>query len=119
MTHNDSDHGTPTEVLFFLLGEDEMAYWDDVNPWREDLVYVPIKELAECMMYIDGATALSHWQHAGDKLDAYILKNGISAGIRYGADGHQYISPYPDAEKLKILLQKYIKNAPQKTDQIH
>jgi len=93
------------------------------NPWN-GVVYVPIEELAECHMGlgqryedVDGSTfimtkerILQWWRGAGEKLDAYILPqpSGFhSIGIRYGADGPEYLSPAGDKDKVAALLKKY------------
>lgn len=50
---------------------------------------------------------LEHWKQAGDKLDAYILPcpNGWHCiGIRYGAEGYQYLSPMGEKDKVIALL---------------
>ena len=94
------------------------------NPWN-DVVYVPIEELAECDYMLgkscgmpDGTSVLvtkefilEHWRSCGDKLDAYILPqpSGFhSIGIRYGAEGSEYISPMGDEDKVQELLNKYM-----------
>lgn len=88
-----------------------MTYWDQHNPWNEKAVYVPIGELAECLSsspvrFSDGSVVektaeqiLNNWKSYGDKLDAYVLPNinnpeMSSIGVRYGGEGHQYISVY-------------------------
>lgn len=95
------------------------------NSWN-DVVYVPIEELAECAHGIgerwgdvDGTffimteeRMLAHWKEAGEKLDAYILPqpSGFhSIGIRYGEDGPDYLSPMGNKSKVEALLQKYRK----------
>lgn len=50
---------------------------------------------------------LDSWKECGDKLDAYILPQPSgyhSIGIRYGNDGHEYLSPPADKEKAQALL---------------
>lgn len=93
------------------------------NPWK-DVVYVPIEKLVECAHGIgerwsdtDGSSfimtkerMLEHWKQAGDKLDAYILPQPSGwhcIGIRYGADGPQYLSPMGDQEKVAQLLKRF------------
>lgn len=93
------------------------------NPWH--VVYVPIEELAGAVAGlgktwrdVDGSTfimteerTLEHWRQAGDKLDAYILpqRSGFhSIGIRYGAEGSEYLSPMSDVAKVQALLKKYM-----------
>lgn len=95
-----------------------------VNPW-DDAIPVPIEELVECAMGIgeswrDHRTdtsfimtkeiMLEHWKQSGDKLDAYILpcpSGWHCIGIRYGAEGSQYLSPAGDKDKVTALLRKY------------
>jgi hypothetical protein len=94
------------------------------NPWP-DVIYVPIEELAACYAAlgqgctdIDGSRfvwtvdrVLEHWSQAGDKLDAYILPQPSGwhdIGIRYGSEGHQYLSPGADRERVTALLKRYI-----------
>jgi hypothetical protein len=103
-----------------------MTYW--VNPWA-DAIPVPIEELAECHaglgqlcrrytnVGVDTETfiltkenVLDSWKSAGNKLDAYILPQPSgyhSIGIRYGAEGYEYLSPAGDKEKVQALLDKY------------
>lgn len=53
---------------------------------------------------------LEHWKQSGDKLDAYILpcpSGWHCIGIRYGAEGSQYLSPAGDKDKVTALLRKY------------
>lgn len=93
------------------------------NPWK-DVVYVPIEELVECAyglgknwgdinghsFIMTKENMLAHWKSAGNKLDAYILPcaSGYhSIGIRYGSEGHEYLSPAADQDKTKTLLRKY------------
>ena len=100
-------------------------HWHNVNPWRDQIVYVPIERLAECVaggtiLDADGvvrpynvAWLLAHWAQCGrDKLDAYILPqpNGLhSLGVvRYGAEGSEYFSPHnAHPEKTKALLAEF------------
>lgn len=87
-------------------------------------MYVPIEELVECAHGLgewwgDGKGGtfimtkermLAHWKEAGDKLDAYILPCSSGwhcIGIRYGAEGSEYLSPMGDKEKVIALLRKY------------
>lgn len=100
-----------------------MTYWK--NPW-EDAISVPIEELARCYQGLneycgrmDGSRflwteeeILKHWRQHGDRLDAYILPcvSGFHCiGIRYGNEGHQYLSPLGDKEKVQALLDQYRK----------
>jgi hypothetical protein len=99
-------------------------HWHDQNPWRDKIVYVPIERLAECVaggtiLDVDGvvrpynvAWLLAHWAQGGrDKLDAYILpqpSGDHSLGVRYGAEGSEYYSPYNrNREKTLALLAEY------------
>ena len=95
-----------------------MAYWHEVNPWRDDVVYVPLAELAACLEG-DSERKMARWQHTSEvygtpgQLDAYILPqpSGLhDAGVRYGAEGSQYFSPYVQRHTdLQKLLDKYKK----------
>ena len=93
------------------------------NPWT-DAVTVPIEELVECAHGIGEIWSsaegnflmtkelmLDHWREAGTNLDAYILPgmNGHQhcIGVRYGNEGHEYLSPHGIQEKIQILLNKY------------
>jgi hypothetical protein len=98
------------------------AYWHDHNPWKDSLIYVPIDELAEASMLIGSnvrmpdqsiklftkADVLAHWGQYGNQLDPYVLTGKtITGGIRYGAEGHQYLSPGFSTVKLIGLIRKY------------
>jgi len=105
-------------------------YWHDVNPWRNDVVYVPLHELAEALdngttirdvdgkiVPHDAAYHLRRWHETSriygtpDQLDAYILpqpSGDHSCGVRYGSEGSQYFSPHNGAPaKVQALLDKY------------
>ena len=101
-------------------------HWHEQNPWRDQIVYVPIERLAECVaggtiLDADGVVRpydvpwlLAHWAQCGrDKLDAYILPQPHgrhSIGVRYGADGPDYFSPHnAHPEKTAALLAEYSK----------
>jgi hypothetical protein len=101
-------------------------HWHDQNPWRDQIVYVPIERLAACVaggtvLDVDGvvrpysvAWLLAHWAQAGrDKLDAYILPQPDgrhSLGVRWGAEGPEYFSPHnAHPEKTLALLAEYRK----------
>jgi hypothetical protein len=95
-------------------------HWHDQNPWRDKIVYVPLERLAECVAGgtisdhtgaiepYDVAFVLRFWAQGGDKLDGYILPQpgGFhSIGVRYGAEGSQYLSPHnAHPEKTAALL---------------
>lgn len=92
------------------------GHWHAVNPWRDCVVYVPIERLAEC---IAGGTRgetkgkdwlLAHWRTYGKRLDAYVLqgKSPHSIGVRYGAEGNQYLSPHnSNPRKIAALLKEF------------
>ena len=100
-----------------------MPHWHDVNPWRDDVVYVPLTELAACAAGgtiqksgggsepYDVARVLKHLRQNGDKLDAYILpqpSGNHSLGVRYGAEDHEYYSPRnANPELTQQLLERY------------
>jgi hypothetical protein len=105
------------------------TYWHEVNPWRDDVVYVPLAELAACLeggnlqdmhgnvVPNSAEHIMARWQRTSElyetpgQLDAYILpqpSGDHSAGVRYGAEGSQYISPYVERRAdLQRLLEKY------------
>jgi hypothetical protein len=89
-----------------------MAHWHDYNPWADRLIYIPsLEELAEALQYPGIISEkVKQWQKAGKKLDAYVLcqpSGDHCMGIRYGAEPHEYISPYGNREKLQRLIDKY------------
>lgn len=101
-----------------------MAHWDNYNPWREKLVYVPLEELAEALAdgssirLPDGSVVeytaelmLEHWQRNSYCLDAYILPGqalGFSVGVRYGSHGSEYLSLHArDQSRIKELYERY------------
>lgn len=82
------------------------------NPWS-NAVFVPLNALAElCIMPDPNYVRYrrSEWYRAGDKLDCYLVWWGsepnrhLSAGVRYGPDAGDYLSPaiidYHGAKKL-------------------
>jgi hypothetical protein len=106
-----------------------MAHWDQDNPWREKLVYVPLEELADALadgrtiQLTDGSVVeytpelmMEHWHQYSDQLDAYLIPGaefGYSVGIRYGANDSDYLSLYaPDQTKLLYLFQQYSQQPP-------
>ncbi|NTF17794.1 hypothetical protein G6L37_05225 [Agrobacterium rubi] len=112
-----------------------MTHWDQYNPWRDRLVYVPIEELAEALAdgssirLQDGSVVeytaelmLKHWRSNSYELDAYVLPDqaldayilpnqafGHSVGIRYGSHGHEYLSPLVrDQSRVDELYRRYV-----------
>jgi hypothetical protein len=96
-------------------------HWHEQNPWRDKVVYVPLERLAECVaggtvsigldgpvVPYDAAFVLARWERTSDRLDGYILPQpgGFhSIGVRYGAEGSQYLSPHnAHPEKTAALL---------------
>lgn len=101
-----------------------MQHWHDSNPWADAIVYVPIEELAAALaggkvqIGKDGPIVdqtperlLAQWRSYGDRLDAYILPcpdGRCSTGIRYGADGNEYLSPAAyDPSSVRELLGRH------------
>lgn len=100
-----------------------MAHWHDHNPWADRLIYVPdLEELAACVAggsvdTIHGVKpytveyVVNGWRQYGKRLDAYILPQPDgrhSIGIRYGANGEEYLSPYcANLELANKLIEKY------------
>lgn len=99
------------------------VHW--VNPWPE-AIPVPLEELAPCVAgglvgtvsgevkQYDVGYVLEEWRRYGDKLDGYLLIAGsgdpltISVGVRYGAEGHQYLAPGCQHRELAMdLIRKY------------
>jgi hypothetical protein len=102
-----------------------MPHWHDDNPWADAVVYVPMEELAEAVAGgphesgTDGASVeqtLAHWRAAGPRLDAYVLPQPDgrhSVGIRYGAEGHEYLSPLNRApDRVAALADLYAAASP-------
>jgi hypothetical protein len=100
----------------------EPPHWHEQNPWKDRVLYIPLAELAEChaaigkpYAYLDEqpliytvAMCLDHWREYGDKLDAYVLTGKtFTAGVRFGPDGPDYLSPGFSLPKLWKLVQKY------------
>lgn len=95
-----------------------MTYW--TNPW-ENAVPVPLEALAEALaggtiqvtggrtVPFDKDFILRHWAQYGDRLDAYVLDGAwdFSAGVRYGPDGPDYLSPYIEEDRAKELLARF------------
>jgi len=83
-----------------------MLYWHKYNPWKDDVVYVPIESLAKCTY--DSMRNLDRWtKEHGGKLDAYILPQPSGdhcIGVRYGREGSEYMSPHGIPKKVQELL---------------
>lgn len=105
-----------------------ITFWHDDNPWRDDVVYVTLEELAECVdkgnglvrlpddvaVSYDNRWLMNHWQLASNALDAYILpqpSGDHSIGVRWGSLGSQYFSPMAHKERTQALLDKRTKTA--------
>lgn len=102
-----------------------MTHW--TNPW-EAAVSVPLEDLAGALeggtiqviggrsVPFDKAFILAYWAKYGDKLDAYLLQGvpegHISAGVRFGADGPEYLSPYIEQDRARALLLRFTNGAP-------
>lgn len=86
-------------------------HWHEFNPWADKLIYVPLETAAFLCGYSWTAeTTLEHWRQYGDKFDAYVLPqpNGHhSIGVRYGAEGDEYLSPHPDPDKTRAFMLGY------------
>jgi hypothetical protein len=104
----------------------ESPHWHEYNPWKDNLMYVKPEELASCVLL--GSTRgdwspekiVDHWRQDGSnmrhKIDAYILLPGwngrtnyISAGIRYGKEGEEYLSPSFEQTKIRELINNYLR----------
>lgn len=97
-------------------------HWHDQNPYKNELIYVPLEELAECFRYYgkplmtaDGMTAigtskliLDKWNALGSHLDGFILTGKLlMAGVRYGPEPEDYFYPEILTHKLIKLFQKH------------
>lgn len=90
-------------------------HWHEQNPWKDHIVYVPIEELAACTLSLENphnhwtmVDNIANWAQYGDKLDAYILNSVVlTGGIRFGPEGHHYLSPGFSLPKLHTLLERY------------
>lgn len=101
--------------------------WDEYNPYSDSIVYVPLDELAKCIVALNGGGniglqdgtsvpftkefLLDHWkEQQGTALDAYILvqPSGFhDLGVRYGKKDSHYLSYEGDKDKVAALLKKY------------
>jgi len=92
-------------------------HWHEYNPWKDDIVYVPLERLAECVVggTFNGRSPkelMVRWaMHGRTKLDAYILpqmSGEHDLGVRYGCDPDDYYSP-PNhrPERTTYLLLTY------------
>lgn len=82
-----------------------MAHWHNFNPWAATCIYVPSIAEALDLDYEDFV-----FKEYGRKVDAYILKSPSgfhSFGIRYGKEGHEYLSPQINPQRAEELLRKY------------
>jgi len=100
-------------------------HWDAHNPWRDSLVYVPVEELAKCSIALNQKVQLpngpvviwsldhilTRWYEFSEYLDAYILTgsrtNMFSAGVRYGMEPAEYLSPAFNLAEIYKLKEKY------------
>jgi hypothetical protein len=99
-----------------------LAHWHEHNPWNDHIFYVPIDELAECCFLLgqpvyqgmSGETQiytkehlLDNWRLYGSKLDGYVLTGKVvTAGIRFGPEPSQYLSPGFHTTKLHGLIRQ-------------
>lgn len=88
-----------------------MAHWHDHNPWANEIVYLPdIEELSHCLDPHRPLRLINTIASYGKRFDAYILPSPTgyhSCGIRFGAEGHEYLSPPIDRFIADLLLSKY------------
>lgn len=87
------------------------TYWHEWNPWNDSgLIYIPIELCAALCNYSrswSDEETVTHWRQYGDKLDCYILPqpSGMhSLGVRFGKEGHEYLSPYGNHKAIDALL---------------
>lgn len=106
-----------------ITGKALEPWWHEFNPWQDRLLYVPVHELAECVLGIGEdidtgervpvlytpELVLRMWHSNGHRLDGYILTSGpvLTAGVRYGPDPGDYLSPGFSTPKLVQLLRKW------------
>lgn len=92
-------------------------HWHEHNPWKDQLIYVTVEELAACWFRIDDPKnhwsmidIIAHWAQYGDKLDAYIICNSpfFNGGVRYGREPRHYLSPGFSLPKLIALRNSYL-----------
>lgn len=92
-------------------------HWHEQNPWKDDLIYVTVEELAACHMRLEMPDntwgmieIIAHWAQYGDKLDAYILNSGpvMTAGVRYGPEDSHYLSGAFSLPKLMALRNQHL-----------
>lgn len=85
-----------------------LAHWHDSNPWADSVCYIPVELAAALCEYSWGADeTLAHWRQYGEKLDAYILPQPSGRhclGVRYGAEGPEYISPHGNEARMALAL---------------
>lgn len=93
-------------------------HWHEHNPWKDELIYVTVEELALCSLHPGQkdnswlmVDTIAHWTQYGDKLDAYILVGGpvLTAGVRYGPEGRHYLSPGFSLPKLNDLIKEHLR----------
>jgi hypothetical protein len=96
-----------------------MGLWHEYNPWKDQVVYIPLNVAAvlhdaigEPIATSDGVqivTAdflIAGWQQYGSIVDAYLLpeKDYISLGVRFGQNPEDYFSPPCNQQKAKRVL---------------
>jgi hypothetical protein len=100
-------------------------HWHLDNPFADRAIYVPLAELAKTYKHLNEykrtlagnlvkaseRDVLAHWCFGGRKIvDAYVIgcsAFGYSAGVRYGAQGHEVLTPYGDHDLLEGLADEY------------
>jgi hypothetical protein len=93
------------------MKENEMSnktHW--INPWP-DAIPVDLETLATIVCKGSGKTLeeqIAYWKQSNEKLDAYLLPDGIGtfihAGVRFGNAGENYYSPYVHSEETQVKL---------------
>lgn len=100
-------------------------HWHEHNPWRDEIFYAPLELLAKCVaggtvfisstgetLPYDVPYILNQWGRAGDRLDGYILPQPHgrhSIGVRYGAEGSQYLSPHNSNPEITEALLHFLR----------
>lgn len=94
--------------------EVERVTWRDSNPWSGQCVYVPYRRFLACTSLRASQIVDNGWDES--KVDAYLLPQpdgSLSAGLRYGADGPDYLSPMvTDAKAAADLATEFGSDGP-------
>lgn len=95
-----------------------MAHWHDFNPWAAELIYIPNEYDAAWMIQhsVIPSEEIEAWYKRSPKIDIYMLYDGPLTqgftrehhlGIRYGKEEREYIPPYIDQRRARLVWKKY------------